>query len=464
MGLAVSAIVALLAFTAMARLDWQFGTLRGAQVPQTIAWYLLAFTAYMGALVWAERRNVSMRWVWLAAIGFRLVLLLTTPTLSDDVYRYLWDGHVANNGVSPYAYPIDSPMLDHLDTAVRAQANNSWMASPYLPAAQGLFSAVTGLFPLKPVYFQTVMVLFDLASAWLIAHLLALVGLPTQRLILYLWNPLLIVEVAHGAHVDAWMVFLALLSISLTLKRPTASPLNFWPLAPLFLALATLTKILPVLLLPVLFWYWDWRQRIVYAVVSVGLLIPSAMRAGWGLTGELTGQGLFGAIRIYSAQWNFNGGLFRTLQKALGESIYSSPTTGAKAIVIFAIIIVALVVCWQARPAAQMRDQRTALRLMSVPLMAYILLTPTVHPWYALFLLAFVPFLPPARQESRLQWLVALPWLYLSGALVFSYLTYLDPQNFTELEWVQQLEWTPTYLLLLVAIAATLKFSTGHRS
>lgn len=463
-GLLVSGLIIMLAFTAMARLHWQFGTLRGPQVPQTIVYYLLAFAGYVAAIIWVERRGVSMRWVWFAALCFRLVFLLTTPTLSDDVYRYLWDGHVAKNGVSPYAYAIDDPALDHLQIAARTQANNTWMASPYLPVAQSLFYVVTALFPLKPIYFQLVMTLFDLASAWCIAQLLACVGLPRQRLLLYLWHPLVVVEVAHGAHVDAWMILLAMLSVVLTLRRSDASLLNAWPLPPLFLALATLTKILPLLLLPVLFWYWDWRQRLTFALVSIGLLIPSATRAGWGLTGELTGRGLFGAIRIYSAQWNFNSGLFRTLLETLGAPAYGSPAAAAKAIVAVALLVVALLVGWRARRASQSPgDLRTPLRLMAVPFMAYLLLSPTVHPWYALFLLAFVPFLPPGPAERRRLWLAVLPWLYLSGALIFSYVTYIDPQNFAEREWVRQLEWLPTYLLLFITVVATWKPATLRR-
>ena len=424
--------------------------MRGAQVPKTIAWYLLAFVAYGGALLWAERRNVPMRWVWAAAVCFRLVLLLTVPTLSDDVYRYLWDGHVAESGISPYAYPIDSPQLDHLDTTVRAKANNRWMATPYLPAGQGLFLVVATLFPLKPIFMQVAMVLSDLASAWLISKLLALAKMPARRLLLYLWNPLVIVEVAHGAHIDAWMVVLSLAAVYLTLGYSRKTFLNAWPLAPLVLALATLTKILPALLLPVLFWYWNWRQRLLYAVASFGLLIPSAVRAGWGLTGPLTGRGLFGAIRIYSAQWNFNSGLFHWLEVSLGASGYGPPLTQAKVIVGVALTLVLIGIWWRSRSAGRStREIRKSVRFMSVPLIAYLLLSPTVHPWYALPVLAFLPFLPPADDEPQKLWLAALPWIYLSAAFIFSYLTYLDPHNFGEREWVRRLEWVPTILFAI---------------
>ncbi len=100
--------VSLLAYGGLVLVDRVNGTLRGAALPQTIGFYLLAFAAYCGALIWLERGGTwSAAWVWGTAVLSRLLLLLTTPTLSDDVYRTIWDGHVAINGVSPYAYAVN---------------------------------------------------------------------------------------------------------------------------------------------------------------------------------------------------------------------------------------------------------------------------------------------------------------------------------------------------------------------
>ena len=173
--------ISLLAYTGLASLDWRYGTLRAEYTPQSIAWYGLAFIAYLGLLIWVEKRGIAMRWMWGGATLFRLIFLFTTPTLSDDVYRYLWDGYVANEGVSPYAHAIDSPELDYLDIPQRAQANNAWMASPYLPAAQAVFMGLTAVFPLHPFYMQAAMVVFELAGAWILARLLLLAVLPARR-------------------------------------------------------------------------------------------------------------------------------------------------------------------------------------------------------------------------------------------------------------------------------------------
>ena len=442
-------LLTVLAYAGMASVDWRFGTLRDQFVTQTLGWYGLAFAAFALLIVWVEwRQRVSMRWVWGVAIVARLLLLTTTPTLSDDVYRYLWDGHVAIQGVSPYAYAIDSAEHNAYDHPVRALANNTWMASPYMPAAQTIFGAVALLLPLSPLSLQLLMVGFDLLSAWLLAKLLSLAKLTLHRLILYLLNPLIIVEIAHGAHIDAWMILLTLCAAYAALN------VRAWPriIAPIALALAVLTKIIPVLAAPVFFWHWSWKQRIGSGVLALGLLLPAAVRAGWGLSGELNGRGLFGALRIYADRWKFNGGIFHWLAGWLAERGVATPLDTAK-LAVWLVMMGVLLIVWGL--AYHYPSPRAALRLIFVPFAAYLSLTPTVHPWYALIMLTFVPFLAPADDESPWQWLVVLPWLYLAATLPLSYLTYRDPSDFRELEWVRQTEWLPTLVLATIALLWT---------
>jgi hypothetical protein len=95
-------------------------------------------------------------------------------------------------------------------------------------------------------------------------------------------------------------------------------------------------------------------------------------------------------------------------------------------------------------------------RLAVLPAGAYLLLTPTVHPWYIAILLPWLPFLLPSETENpashpirRFVW----PWLYLSCALAFSYLTYINPVEFHEYPLVRQAAYLPFFLLLLWAIS-----------
>jgi hypothetical protein len=94
---------------------------------------------------------------------------------------------------------------------------------------------------------------------------------------------------------------------------------------------------------------------------------------------------------------------------------------------------------------------RTLLRLALVPLCAYIIFTPTVHPWYLAVVIPFAPFLLSSGlgdvRARRFLW----PLLYLSCTVVLSYITYVDPNEWREFNWVRSVEYVPFYALLLWA-------------
>ncbi len=443
-GLVAAVVLSAAAYGGMVAVDATTGTLRGRSTPWTIALYLLAVAGFVVALWWNERRGIPWRWLWLVPLVFRLVLLFTTPTLSDDVYRYLWDGHVATQGVNPYGYTLDDARLDQYEIEARALANNPTFGTPYLPAAQLVFAGSALVLPSEPWTMQAVMVAFDVAAALLIVVLLGRAGLPRSRVMLYLWNPLVIVEVAHSAHLDAAMIALALLAVALSIQREHRGP--GWA-APVALALATLTRPLPLLLLPVLWWRWSWSQRTVLGVSLAAILVPFGVTAGWGLTGEVTRTGVFGSSRAFVQEVSFNSGVFHWVRGWLEQLGAADPVEAARLVV--GVVLAALVVAvW--RRAKHVDEPRHALRLMAVPLMGYVVLTSILHPWYLLILVALLPFLTPAADEPARRWWWLAPWIYLGAAVGFSYLTYRDPARFGELEWVRRLEWYPSLVLLVV--------------
>ena len=50
------------------------------------------------------------RWLWIA-LGFRLLFLLGIPVLSDDYFRFIWDGRLLAAGYNPYLY-LPSALID----------------------------------------------------------------------------------------------------------------------------------------------------------------------------------------------------------------------------------------------------------------------------------------------------------------------------------------------------------------
>jgi hypothetical protein len=143
-------------------------SLRGPSVVIFLALYIIAGGAYILAIIPLDHDRFPLATIWGFAILFRLILAFTSPTLSDDVFRYTWDGHLLSEWINPYAFPVNSPSLDHVSTSLRELVNHDWMASPYLPASQLLFALIHQVAPESVKAFQIVAVTLDLITAWLL--------------------------------------------------------------------------------------------------------------------------------------------------------------------------------------------------------------------------------------------------------------------------------------------------------
>ena len=193
--------------------------LRGPQVTVFLTFYLIAAAAYFIAVIRLDRDKMGLGIIWGFAILFRVLILLTEQSLSDDVYRYIWDGSLLSQGVNPYALAVNSPLLNNYESPYRELVNHDWMASPYLPAAQLLFASVTAIVPENVFSFQITTVILDLMIGWLVFDSLRRLSIPPAGVLIYLWNPLIISEFSNGAHVvDAWMIFLVMLAFWLMLQ------------------------------------------------------------------------------------------------------------------------------------------------------------------------------------------------------------------------------------------------------
>jgi alpha-1,6-mannosyltransferase len=443
--------------------------LGGANLIPFLAYFLIASVAYWAAVLRLEGGHPSLWMIWVFAVVFRLVLLAAAPSLSSDVYRYLWDGHLLSRGINPYALPVNSPILDAYTTPLRGLVNHNEMASPYLPAAQLLFAAVEKIAPQNPKAFQVLAVTLDLSTGWLLMDLLRMLGLPRRRVLIYLWNPLVIVEFAVGAHLDAWMIFLTVAAFWLVIWAGLGGShqRGLYLASAVPMAMATLTKAVPVLLAPLFLRRWGWKGVVAFMAIVVGACALFAAGAGWGLVGPLDGTGLFGAVRIFIQRWNYNSGLYHSLEVFLTgfhtpgavplEPAYQASIRLARVVTTACMGIATLgagIWAWRLDGSPGGNYQRRSLnllRLAVVSLGAYLWFTHTVHPWYVTIILPFIIFLFPAPGEKTTGWRFAYPWLYYSCAVAVSYLTYIDPQNLREFYLVRRIEYLPFYLLLVWA-------------
>lgn len=444
--------------------------LRAGNLVLFLAYFTIACLAYLMAVWRLARDRLPLSLIWGLALLFRLVLLASPLALSDDIYRYLWDGRLLSQGVTPYAWVVDDPVLDAYETPLRASVNHAWMASPYLPAAQAVFAVVERIAPQNIMAYRILAILLDLAVGWLVMGLFGLFSLPRRRVLIYLWSPLVVIEFAHSAHIDVWMLFLILLSFWLLARaRPGSAAENRWLSASVIsFGAAVLTKGIPLLLTPLFLRRWGWRRWLLFALIVILPLAWFAAGAGWGLTGVVDGTGVFGATRIYLRQWNYNSGFYHWLEVALtgyrtegAVPLQPDTETGilwAKLItsgLLGCVLLGALFWAWKLDdPAGNDHHVRTLglIRLAILPLSGYLLLAATLHPWYVIIILPFIPFLLPKNSETPLVDRLIWPWLYFSCAIGFSYLTYINPLDLHEYALIRWVEYPLFYALLLWSV------------
>ena len=185
---------------------------------------LLAFAFYLAALVTA--RQLSGRRAFAVAIAFglafRILLFPEAPFLSDDYFRYLWDGIVQLKGLNPYRFAPSDPALVGIDDALRARVNHPEVRTIYPPLAQLVFLAAAKVSAGSYFTLKAVWLVCDIGIAVLLYRLVA-EERRLQAWMLYWWSPLVVIEVYWNAHLDLLGVAFVVVLLALAKQSPIKS-------------------------------------------------------------------------------------------------------------------------------------------------------------------------------------------------------------------------------------------------
>ena len=203
--------------------------------------------------------------VLLLGVAFRLAAMPARQFLSDDAFRYRWDGKVLWHGINPYRYAPADPAFDHF----RTQPLDLAVARPdlrtvYPPLAETLFALGYALTPARLLGLQALLLLSEVAAWLLLLRELQRRGLPLASILLMVWSPLLIFQGYLPGHVDMLMLPFIVLFIAL-LERGSALA------AAAALALACLIKPHAVIFAPAALKQLGLRRGALFGLVFTGI-------------------------------------------------------------------------------------------------------------------------------------------------------------------------------------------------
>ncbi len=343
----------------------------------------------------------------LVALGFRLTAIPLAPSLSDDLYRNIWDGRTQAAGIDPYAHAPADPAVAHLrEGIVWPSINHPELRTIYPPvalyfsrAAVFLEERVPALANRPVLAWKLVMLTVEMSGALLLAW-----GLYRKNrgiaFLLYGWSPLAVIEFYASGHVDAAGVGLLAGATGLIFLRQRI-------LSGVFLAASFLTKLLVLPSLIAFVALRGKRKRLAgFAIAAVLLSLPF-----WN-----SGAEAIDSLRTYQARWEFNGVVHRLLHVdawgAIPERIERREwsklgNAGTEAQKKIGRALLSLLVL--AGTAAAVRAGARPAVIAVWSLGVFLLVQPTIHPWYLTWLL---PLLTLHYVRAFLVWTVTIPFSY----------------------------------------------------
>tara|TARA_B110000503_G_C7164291_1_gene421176 strand:- start:3180 stop:4523 length:1344 start_codon:yes stop_codon:yes gene_type:complete len=379
--------------------------------------FTILFSAYYFLVKNAKGESLNQLLVITAL--FRLFFLFSIPTLSDDYFRFIWDGQLLANGINPFDYLPSEVHIDFPNKAeLLAGMNSPNYYTVYPPITQTVYFLSAWLSPNSIfgsiLVMRSIIIAAEIGIIVLLPKLLRLININPVNSLWYALNPLVIIELTGNLHFEGIVLFFFLLAVYLL-------ALNKEKLSAVAWAFAAATKLIPIFFLPIILRRLSIKKAIAFyfffGVTFIALWIP--------FYNSTLLPHFLESVSLYSKTFEFNASVYY-LVRAIGYQVTdyniiqtAGPWLARIAYVgILAILLKKKIISWQGFFTA-----------LLFALSWYYLLALIVHPWYSItliFLAVFTRFRFP------------MVWSFLA---VLSYWAYSNPA-FQENFWLVGIEYT----------------------
>ncbi len=307
-------------------------------------------------------------------IGIRFAFVFSEPNLSDDIYRFIWDGELALSGVHPLA---EKPSDFHAEnTEFRPELfqnlNSKEYYTVYPPLKQAVFivAALGSTLQQETVFLKALLFLGELWLLFGCIKLLLMLNLKPRTVLLYWLHPLAIIEIVGNCHFEGLMTAAFIWAIVLFSRKSFISGG--------FLAASILLKLFPIVFVP-LFLLKNSSIKKFFLSLGVTLLVCCIpLFYQWEYV-----QHFLASINLYNQSFEFNASLYYVLRwlgyQYSGYNMISTIGPLLKLIFILSCFVV-FAKHWKSNLQTEIAVLRAALFITSV----YLLTATTVHPWYCI--------------------------------------------------------------------------------
>ena len=369
----------------------------------------------------------NFKFLLVTGILFRLVFLCAEPNLSQDFYRFIWDGELIKNGINPYIH-LPKDLISQIDLPItNAQELFDGMGdlsarhySNYPPVNQIIFALASflggGSILGSVITMRLMIILADIGILLLGRKLLQNLNQSNHLAFWYFLNPLVIIELTGNLHFEGVMLFFFVWALYLISNKK-------WVTAAPVYAASIMVKLVPILFLPLFLRYFEFKKSVLfYLLVGVScvlLLLPFYSPVFVDNYAETVG--------LWFSNFEFNAGFYNALKKVVVDYFDAKPWELIK---VYGKWVVRVVVLGAVLLALLRKNQTLSdvITSMLILLTGYYFLSSTVHPWYLVFLVVLAMFT---------KFRFAMLWSFM---VVLSYFAYSNP-DFDENLWLLAFEY-----------------------
>ena len=392
---------------------------------------LLIYTVLFGSYYFiVKNQKIKESWLSYLAVLFRLLFLVAIPNLTQDFYRFVWDGRLILEGLNPYLHTPNElmessiglfPQMNTLYEGMGALSAKHYSNYPPVHQMPFIIAAFISKHSIlgSIVVLRLILISADLGILVFGKKLLKKLNKPTRTMYWFILNPLVIIELTGNLHFEGLMLCLFIMSLYFIHSKK-------WHMAAVVMALSIAVKLVPVLSLPLFLNKLGWKKSVLfYSVTAAVFIILFIPFFSFGLL-----ENFSATIGLWFSNFEFNASVYYflkgTLENINGVSVINSMG-----------IIVACVVTLQTSYLLLKKKKETSQIILMILwiLSGYYFISTTVHPWYIISLLLLSVFT---------NYKFVLVWSY---TLILSYIAY-NEFSVEECNSILIIEYTPVILML----------------
>ncbi len=339
----------------------------------------IGFSISFGTYFLIYKQNTRFSKSFLIGLGLvaHVLTLFSEPSLTDDLYRYLWDGILLNNGYDPFEklpiYYIENNIsIRGINESLFNELNSPNYFSIYPPFSQWVFRLGAYFFP-ENVFFSGIiirLIVFLFQGIGMYCFYLILLKLKQatpQSLFLYFANPLLIIELSNGLHTESLMISLVLVSLYLLIS-------GWFYSSSATMGLALSAKFVPLIFFPVLLKKLGLWKIMLWAGIAISIFLLSFFT----VTSFESMQHIFSSIDLYFRKFEFNASFYYLIREAgYWEFGFNRIAQNGPLLAGITLFLIADVI-W----LHSVEKWKYVFSLSAYVLVLQLLFTTTVHPWY----------------------------------------------------------------------------------